>query len=684
LLDLKIKLAKEVRMRFSKIVVLLTAISSGLPAIAEMTTMEKVAKMHCLGNNGIYKNEVTCKELCANPKFTSETKDDAVCKSSGPSAAQIALEKAEALKQAQIAADKAAKIAADKADAKKKAEGDKVVIKKTELQNGGTTTVKVDGATLKTSKEYDGPARSLNEKQSQDLFNKYCDWSGDLNEMPAADYTNKKVQRAAEILTQVSDMDFYFYGGIKRFYAATAKAGPQQYSENARLYLTQLCGEFRDRPEMIADKVKWISRMVRPGAEAQQSINYQKLIQNDESIWTQLSGHNYNNYLRFSDRLFSVRAAEAAANKTMNKILDKKLGVDAEVPVKPNTICETKFQIGEYVVKGRSVTNSSQLSAYEKEYNNFRDNTANCTQDDKDYLYNFRGDANFKHYSPESNAMIWHALSIARFCKSPTQATGVDKDITDDDCKDYFAAPFLSRYNAARSGLAAWLVYDKKYESTFQNQQLATMVLPKFDKNIGKLPFSMQVSSGEIVNTHVQLNDSTLSFNNIFLKEGNLDLKGAFERLKAAVNRHTNWYQSGYLNIAEDAPADKPDSKTQAYSPFVASSYEMSKSNTFAECGYTIQCPNPEGRKAWMFVFKVRKENWYNTYSLAQKYPLNFDKYWLDETSFGTDSLADAERAFDRLGTAIEGEFAEIIYLKNLSAGNNSDNGTPVDSTPIK
>jgi hypothetical protein len=107
----------------------------------------------------------------------------------------------------------------------------------------------------------------------------------------------------------------------------------------------------------------------------------------------------------------------------------------------------------------------------------------------------------------------------------------------------------------------------------------------------------------------------------------------------------------------------------------------MSKSDEFAGCGYTVQCgPGIEKHKAWMLVFKVHKNNWYNTNSLADKRPLDFDKVWLDETSFGIESLADAERAFDRLGTAIDGEYAEIIYLENLESGTNE----PFRTNPIK
>lgn len=642
-------------MKFSKIVVLLATLSQAVgPAVnaQELSTLEKAKAFICKN----YPNDPQCKP-----------------------ADQVAKEQAAA----------AEKMAKEQAAAKKKQVADKVIVKKEEKvvdADNGSTVTKVEGVTIKSSEGYDGPKRKYNAKQSAAVFQNYCDWNVDVATVPTADYSNKNVARAAEVLSQVNDIDFYFYGGIKRFYSAAAKTGPTQYSENARLFLTQLCGEFRDRPEMIEDKVRWITRMVRPGAEVQKPIDYARLLENKkaggtESIWSQMSGYTYDDYLRTSSALWQARKTYKLGKQVKEADMDEKLGEESEIPVKPTTICETKFIIGEVIInKSVAIPTSTQsLRTYNKAFGKFRNDPTKCDQEDNDYLYNFRGDANFKHYSPESNGMIWHALSIARFCKSPTQANGMDKDITDEDCKDYFTAPFLSRYNAARSGLAAWLIYDDKYSHFITDAKVATMMLPKFDKNVGSKPFSMQLSSGDIVDYHMTLSDSTLEFNELTGLDDSkkLDLKGAYDRIKGAVDRHTNWYQSKYFNISEDPKEDKKD---QAYSPFVASSYEMSKSDTFAGCGYTVPCgPGIEKHKAWMLVFKIHKDNWYSTKSLADKRPVDFDKYWLDETSFGIESLADAERAFDRLGTAIDGEYAEILLLDNLD-----DSNQPTKINPIK
>ena len=40
---------------------------------------------------------------------------------------------------------------------------------------------------------------------------------------------------------------------------------------------------------------------------------------------------------------------------------------------------------------------------------------------------------------------------------------------------------------------------------------------------------------------------------------------------------------------------------------------------------------------------------------------------WFDETSFGTTGLAKNEHAWDRLGTAMEGEYDSIVYLHNIT-----------------
>jgi len=109
---------------------------------------------------------------------------------------------------------------------------------------------------------------------------------------------------------------------------------------------------------------------------------------------------------------------------------------------------------------------------------------------------------------------------------------------------------------------------------------------------------------------------------------------------------------------------------TKAYSPFVASSYEMSASDHFVTPGYTVPVIDPASRdhKHWMFIFRVHKDNWFTPETInAQDLPLpNFDRVWLDETSFGNSSLANSEKAWDRLGTALEDEHDSILYLHNI------------------
>lgn len=496
-----------------------------------------------------------------------------------------------------------------------------------------------------------GPPRRLQTaEQNQQLFSEYCLGRADSAQVPNVNYENPKVMRAARILSKVANLNFYYYADIKRIYKNGSEAAPPGVSDNAHLFLVQTCGEFRDRAEMIEAKVNWVNNMIMLGTEPQKSE-----VDISGNIWTQLAGKSYNTYLELSNKIFELKAAEANQNRELTKTLHP----HAEEPVDGFSVCETKYIISQLVAKGESV---SDLKTYRKNYASF---SSNCSQDDKDYYYDFRGDSNFKQYSPEANGMIWHALSIARFCETPTQSRPNNGRITDQVCEAYFKQPFLTRYNAAKSGLGAWLLHGKDVETAFANPSAKVTISSMYDfSQLGQKPFSMNIGG------HVfTINKSILGFNQSFEQEFNIgsstaQLSSVFERLRNAVNRHTNWYASAF----NDELGHSKSSREQAYSPFVASSYEMSKSNGFTECGLTVACKG-DGRKAWMLIFRVHKDNWYTTRSLRNQQVIDFDRMWFDETSFGTDSLADEERAWDRLGTALEHELDSILYLHNLEAG---------------
>jgi len=511
---------------------------------------------------------------------------------------------------------------------------------------------------------YQGPARSAGIKTAADnqaMFSTYCVGDSTAAATPQPNYSNAEVQKAARIMSKVADKNIYYYGDIKRIYKAGAPkpASQSAITDNAHLFLVQVCGEFRDRAEMIQGKIRWVNNMVLLGNEPQQPIDPK-----GQNVWAQVSGHSYTPYLRMSMSVYSARAQQAAADT----YLKQNLHSDAQKAAKGFTVCETKYILSEYVAKSRSF---SSLASFEEGYKAFESQCGYDAQGraDKDHYYDFRGDSNFKQYSPEANAMIWQAIAIARFCESPIKSNGKSSVITDQVCEDYYKRPFMSRYSAARSGLGAWMLYSKSEEEGFQNQSYNVTVFPSFDmKSLGVKPFSMKLSDGTQTSPTISMKDSTLGFNEMFgIGTSNADLAGAFKRLRNAVNRHTNWYASSF----DDQLGHEKSVRDQAYSPFVASSYEMSASNGFTECGVTVQCEG-DGRKAWMLVFKVHKDNWYNTDSLMKNQKIDFDKMWFDETTFGTDHLADSERAWDRMGTALETELDTILYLHNLEAGSGS------------
>jgi hypothetical protein len=405
---------------------------------------------------------------------------------------------------------------------------------------------------------------------------------------------------------------------------------------------------------------------------------------------------DYEPYLAISRAVFDERE-----DKIRNDELELEDGTNAGGPLKIGprddidrhvpgySVCETKYIMAEYVKKQK------RYDGYQKYMAGYKTFKAGCTADDKDWYYDFRGDSNYKPNSPEGNAMIWMAKVFAAQCKTRVKARP-NVALKDADCRKYYEQPFKSRFLAARAGLGAWLIHDKsmgdifgnpteepftivnhahddpkdvfssngpfhfRYYDTFEDGKLKEpgkpgKFLPGFEARWGEKDFGLAKLSG--------LSGDELKY---FI----------FERLQRAVDRHTNWYASSY-DSAPSLPLTDRNRRImeQAFSPFVASSYEMSESNNFTQCGLTIPCSENgnsdfNDHKHWMFIFKVKKDNWYRPEDiLAGNVTPDFDRIWIDETSFGDDDLANRERAWDRLGTPMEDEHAEILYLWRIPSG---------------
>lgn len=561
----------------------------------------------------------------------------------------------------------------------------------------------------------------------EQIWADYCGGNRNSADIPTPNYKNRDVLNAVKKLAMVSPYSFYFYSGP--LYTYNLKNGkelvdvpanfPADIQEvkngrkNANAFLTLLCGEFRDRPTLIKEKIRWVNRMYTLPTTPQQTINIR------HELWSQVSAHSYRGYIENSAAIF--RAKEREARK-----YDVKLGkYNEDTPIEPFTVCETKF-IFKRFVETNAEFGRGDLAAYKKEYNKFK---ARCNREDLDYIYDFRGDSNFKPNSPESNGMIWYSSTITNNCtrnkdgQYVLKTAAVGKVADPDMCRKYATNPFSYRWSAARAGLATWMLRDQKHDQTFSSEGESVYIVPSLTPEAGPFGFKMPVkeefyaeelyqndkgefikwddnTGDEIVLTAEQVTEHNakqeqlkaefearkassnsvytefvksweaqkevfwkrpdLGFNSLTgLGSKSVDKGFAYERIRDAVNRHTDWYASGY-----DDGSDKL--RDQAYSPFVASSYEMSASDGFTAPGVTVQSP-ADGCKHWMFVFKLKKDQWYNTHSVQNKVPVNFNYHWFDETSFGTNNLADSEHAFDRLGTTLEGETDVILYLHKLN-----------------
>ncbi len=525
--------------------------------------------------------------------------------------------------------------------------------------------------------------------QQEKIWNDYCVGVRNSVEVPVPNYKNAQVISAAKKLALVEPQSFYFYSGP--LYAYGLKNGkalveppssfpsniPQtdEGHKNAHVFLTLLCGEFRDRPTLIKEKIKWVTQMNKLTVKSQVPINLKT-----DHLWKSMSAESYQFYINNSVKIYNMKKRMQASLETTgadDKIQGPvKMGIyQEESPVEPYTICETKYIFHKYVIPQKNFDSDTTYAQYRNDYKRFKDKSNFCSAEDKDYLYDFRGDSNFKPNSPESNGMIWYSSTISNSCMRSADGQIILKESVKEKfsanpniCQDYFTAPFAHRWSAARAGLATWLFHSRELDSLFADSEDNVTVYPSYS-NLG-MAFDHSGREDKPKFLPEFLNNQTeywkrndLGFNTITGLGTNHPDKGlAFERLRNSVNRHTDWYASGY-----DDKVSGPDKiKTQAYSPFVASSFEMQASDGFTSPGVTVNSP-ADGCKHWMFVFKIKRDQWYSSRSIAEGKKVDFNRNWFDETSLGTNHLADSERALDRLGTALEGELDSIMYLNNIS-----------------
>ncbi|MGE0173163.1 MAG: hypothetical protein AB7T49_10270 [Oligoflexales bacterium] len=549
---------------------------------------------------------------------------------------------------------------------------------------------------------------AISPEENLKLWTKYCvvdpatAESNEVGMIPDPNYNDPLVKQAAQNLSRVNRLSFSLYSIINVKHI-NRKHKPANVSSQAHDFVTYLCGEFRDRATMIESKLAWVSRMNylpnKPGSENTPNFDPKK----DE--WAQMTAQMYQPYYEFTEQLFQARVPGEKIDLGVRTRRGEVKKIDRPIP--PLTVCENRYIFANYVSKKKQF---QSLEDFDRGYAPFKQ--ANCGPNELDYYLDFRGDSNIKPNSPEGNGMIWYSRSIALQCYTTTRSVAdlpeaerkalqtkgeITKQHTllkNEDCIKYYREPFKHRWLASRSALGAWVLYGNEHVDAFYRGDGGS------GKNLRIIPpiTSPLTAPSGVSAINVEHNLAGLvpakmlsGANNAWLApdmglmdyanqqesatgaQENISKAFIYKRLSGAVDTHTDWYSSGYNDqLNQEKPRDcyvDPNSeKCQAYSPFVASSYEMSQSNNFTAPGLTVPAfdPKAEEFKHIMLVFKIHKNNWYTSEDISKGRNIDFDRMWFDETSLGNTDLAKSEKGWDRLGTSLEAEHHTILYLANL------------------
>lgn len=391
------------------------------------------------------------------------------------------------------------------------------------------------------------------------IWNKYC--SGPLDsskrpvkqitrkstEIPMPNYDDDRVAEVARKLVTISPFSYYFYAGplnaynLVSFVDDPANPGkkrrqlinaPEELQnvfrgdsaakikvnnlglQNTHAFLTILCGEFRDRPTLIEEKLKWVQNMNTLDDTKQSERPFLKT--GNASVWSRMTGESYNKYIKLTKLIFAAKEEAIEKNQervknvnTMtNNIMNEKKGVE------PFSVCETKFILSRYVGKelplpmvkknGKKVAAGEEdedyydahyngsakisLSQYKNDYAKFKakpkQGNGNCSQEELTHFYDFRGDSNFKPNSPESNGMIWYSSTIGNACQRKGNEFALKANAPEhlkadpEICNKYFSEPFRYRWSAARAGLATWMMRDTKFDHIFEDSKANVTIIP--------------------------------------------------------------------------------------------------------------------------------------------------------------------------------------------------------------
>ncbi len=462
-----------------------------------------------------------------------------------------------------------------------------------------------------------------------------------------------------------------------------------QRNARVRNFIRVLLGELRDHPRLLEGKLRCLAHQVQcrpdelgpaaPGVEPFSRLTYpayRRLVE----------------LMRVSQELREALAAHP--NDTFNYCFGDADHRSArrERPVPPWTDREMAFAFSKYLGAGApSVSNAEgplppgSIGTWKFELE--RKAALAQPRDDLEAMYTFRGHIIITPLWLESNAFIWNSRRGGRAWRNR-------------GCNGYYLHPFRERYQRARQ---AWATYLFHKESDYlalrhasdegggpviyltdedaadtglaryrlfrgnpgHGEQTDTAPDPRVNANM--VPWDLAASTAS-ESAAVQgwrpdlLSRSDLGFSEVFPT-----FERRMARLCQALDRHTNWGPTGYsmLEASRKGALAHEIEFLGAYSPLVATSYDLSASHEFA---VKSRSPGFEADHVkWIHVVRFPRARYLDVESLRAGRILDFDRDWFSEPSLSNDYYC--ERGLDRFGWVPEDELCANLYLVYGSRG---------------
>lgn len=476
---------------------------------------------------------------------------------------------------------------------------------------------------------------------------------------------------------------------------------------NYENFVKTLLGEYRDYPFMIKVKLEMVAAHAPVNKKGAQTAPTDQAF-----LFDSLTGDGYSRLRWILDAVFEAREAKLNPNPSRFNYAWGEVGHTCnrvDNSVRPFSHAEMRYIFEKYL---QGPGKQFELADYEAGLQQFIATKCDPNPNGKDlgFLYDFRGDKNFKASWMECNSFIWNSRHYCRLLETQK------KKNLDLGAIEYFKRPFATRYARSRELLAMYLFYPSEHHQHLRKASESGggphLYVDQEDQNKDGIAdyrlFPNKMGSGDIglesqalpaeeiaagtatrgvvgnFNRQAFATQSDWGFNATFAvnaqtrplfaadavftaqdDDATASFKLRMARINQALDRHTNWGPSHMFSTTM-FQHNKRYAVRGAYSPIVAMSYEISKSHNFAVGDFPGTHPKDSGKVKWMYFVKFPARYYYDERNLKAGHKITWTRSYLNESSLSNDYYH--ERALDKFGYIPASDMHTAAYLAEADA----------------